>query len=395
MLGIHRVVWDSGVNPGRVLPFSTFSPVRHPPTGAKAGPGVRVCPRSLRDGRETNIVDGPILWTARCVRQRGGASQGGVKLELERAAGSTEPLDALAEDLQRLRNMAGDVSYAEIAVRIARKREEQGINPAAARVARSSVFDAFRTGRRRINTELVVEIALALGEDDTAAGLWRQRCLDARLTSRTSAATTAPDHPIAPVQAPAHPARALALIVVLLIGCVGVNLFGDTIVDKFQLPVWLDMIGTATAAIALGPWHGVLVGVLTNLLGGIQGNPETLPFLPVNVVGALVWGYGYRLFCANGSALRFILLTVAVAISCTLVAVPINVLVFGGVAGHVSDSVTSTLIATGEGLWVAVFSANVTLSLLDKMIAGGIALLVTRLLPPLGMDPRARGKPVV
>ncbi|RJT91442.1 ECF transporter S component [Cryobacterium melibiosiphilum] len=326
---------------------------------------------------------------------------------MERAQAPSVPLDRLVEDLQRLRNTAGDVSYAEIAARIARTREAHGTTPAAARVARSSVFDAFRPGRHRINAVLVEEIVRALGEDPVAAGLWRQRCLDAHLTGRRSAGSAirheadaatglvAPQPPAAPVVPHAHDRRALtmALTIALVVGCVGVNLFGDGVVDKFQLPVWLDMIGTATAAIVVGPWHGALVGVLTNLLGGLQGNPETLPFLPVNVAGALVWGYGYRWFCRNRGPLRFLVLNVVVAISCTLVAVPINVLVYGGVAGHASDAVVGALVAIGHGLWVAVFSVNVMYSLLDKLIAGYVAVLLARFIVPLGLDCRVRRRP--
>ncbi|WP_129590475.1 hypothetical protein [Cryobacterium aureum] len=126
--------------------------------------------------------------------------------ELERAQGSSAPLDRLVEDLQRLRNTAGDVSYAEIAALITRGSEAQGITPAAARGARSSVFDAFRTGRRRINAVLVEEIVLALGEDDAAAALWRKRCLDARLAARRPAGAVGIDRPGGPAESAApHP----------------------------------------------------------------------------------------------------------------------------------------------------------------------------------------------
>ncbi|TFD89904.1 hypothetical protein [Cryobacterium serini] len=104
-----------------------------------------------------------------------------MKSELARAANSTATLDGLVDDLQRLRMAVGDVSYAEIAARIARRRVVQGMSPAAARVARSSVFDAFGTGRRRINAELVAEIVRALGADDATAEVWRRRFLEARL----------------------------------------------------------------------------------------------------------------------------------------------------------------------------------------------------------------------
>ena len=46
------------------------------------------------------------------------------------------PFDAIAADLQRLRIESGDVSYAEIATRIARRREADGASPASATPAR-------------------------------------------------------------------------------------------------------------------------------------------------------------------------------------------------------------------------------------------------------------------
>ncbi|MFA5606074.1 MAG: hypothetical protein WDA07_02615 [Leucobacter sp.] len=96
------------------------------------------------------------------------------------AATRTGPFDGIARDLQQLRLDAGDVSYAEVAARIASNRAAAGATAAAARIARSTVFDAFRLGRRRINPDLVAEIVIALCEDADAADYWRGRCVDAR-----------------------------------------------------------------------------------------------------------------------------------------------------------------------------------------------------------------------
>lgn len=57
---------------------------------------------------------------------------------------------------------------------------------------------------------------------------------------------------------------------------------------------YLDMIGTFLAALVLGPWWGALLGFFTNVLLAIQG-PQYLPYVVVQVVGALYWGYGCRL----------------------------------------------------------------------------------------------------
>lgn len=293
------------------------------------------------------------------------------------------PFDAIADDLQRLRAEAGGVSYAEIAARIGRRRAEQGMSHAAARVARSSVFDVFRPGRRRVNTDLVLEIVLALGEGEAVAAQWKQRCVEAQLTVRSqpSSGSTAPA---------VDPRLRIALVVVLLVAFVGVNLFGSSFSMKFHLPLYLDMVGTAVAAIMFGPWWGALVGLATNALGALVTEPQGISFALVSITGALLWGYGVRRFGAGRSYPRFLMLSIVVALACTIVAVPVTVFVYGGAHGHTSDDLAATLVALGEGLWLSVFSANLLTSLLDKLIAGGLALFLVRLLSPLGLSPGLR-----
>ena len=280
---------------------------------------------------------------------------------------STETLDRIADDLQQLRIEAGAVSYAEIASRIARHREAAGMTAASARVARSSVFDAFRSGRTRINADLVAEIVTALGGTDDDAEHWRSRCLRAVNKPKTSEPSSA----LQP---------RLVFVVILLAACVGLNLFGGNVAAKFHLLVYLDMIGTAVAAIALGPWYGALVGLTSGALGALGGVDITLSFTIVNVVGALVWGYGVHKFRADRSLLRFFFLGLVVAVACTLVATPINVLAYGGAAGHATDSITGQLSALGDGVWLAVFLANLSTSLADKFISGFAALGLVRVI---------------
>ncbi|MBH0009710.1 ECF transporter S component [Salinibacterium sp. SWN1162] len=302
-----------------------------------------------------------------------------MSMESDRSSLPADSLDQIADDLQRLRIAAGEVSYSELASRIAHRRQENGMSPAAARVARSTVFDIFRTGRSRINAELVAEIVVALGDDDVDAEAWRARCLAVRTTMKAQT----PHAPLTP--APNHDSR-LAIVVVLMVAAVGLNLFGGSVVSRFELPIFLDMIGTAVVAIMLGPWHGALVGLSTNVVGVFSTVPATLAYAIVNVVGALVWGYGVRLWHLDKTRLRFLLLNVLVALACTITAVPITVLVFGGVAGHAGDDFIATLRAIGDGLWASVFTVNISISLADKLITGYTALAIIHLLGRLGFS---------
>ncbi|MAM53841.1 ECF transporter S component [uncultured Microbacterium sp.] len=349
---------------------------------------------------------------------------------------ASAPFDAIAADLQRLRIESGDVSYADIAARIARRREAEGASPAGARIARSTVYDVFRPGRRRINADLVAEIVLALGGDEQSARDWRRRCLAVRTdrgavvgaegpnsdatdtTSLTTAADTGaapstgavpsptastgaipstsptPGTGAAPTTAPADadgPTLATlraSLIIAILVGSVGLNLFGTAVAGELRLPVYLDMIGTATAAFALGPWYGLAVGVSTNLLAALITSPETMLFGLVNAAGAVLWGYGIRRFAHTIP--RFVVLNLVVALVCTLIAAPLNGLLYDGDgSGHVTDAYITAL-RTAQGMWLAVFSVNFLASLADKLIAGFAALALARLVAPL----RLRDEPI-
>lgn len=72
-------------------------------------------------------------------------------------------LDDLARALVELRVRAGSPPYAAIGREVTRARLARGVPEGEARVHRSTVYDAFRTGRRRVDATLVADIAAALG----------------------------------------------------------------------------------------------------------------------------------------------------------------------------------------------------------------------------------------
>ncbi|WP_314649119.1 ECF transporter S component [uncultured Microbacterium sp.] len=305
-------------------------------------------------------------------------------------AAATARLDALAEDLRRLRLDAGDVSYAEIASRIAARRVSEGRDPGAARIARSTVFDAFQTGRRRINPALVQEIVLALGYDADEAERWRMRYLDARRPERpTDAVTDAErDATNGTAPAPATPPRSSRFgahpgaLVGALLACVGLNVYLGTLIIRHEVPLYLDMIGTAAASFAFGPWFGALVALITNLLGSLVATPETIVFALVNITGALVWGIGIRRFAHTFP--RFILLTVAVALACSIIGAPLNVLMYGGPSLHSGFLLASLAHAIGDP-WAGTFGVNIGVSIIDKTISGAVGLLIAGLFVRWGL----------
>ena len=292
--------------------------------------------------------------------------------------GTGETLDDLAADLQRLRSTAGQIAYGEIAARIERRRRDDGLGDAAARIGRSSVYDVFRAGRTRINATLVGEIVLALGGSDDEASRWRERCV--RAAAPPSTAPSRASRGLSSTQSLDRLALRPLLAVLIMLSCLGLNLFGHNAAGRIPVTLYLDMVGTAIAAIVLGPWYGVAVGFATNTLATISNVPGSFFFVLVQIAGALVWGYGVRAWRLGRTPLRYLLLNAIAAIVCSLVAVPVIVMVFHGFANHPADLLTRGFEALGEEVWAAVLSSNILVSLADKLLAGAVAVVVLVLL---------------
>ena len=334
-------------------------------------------------------------------------------------------MDRLVAELQLLRLNAGDVSYTQISDRVRDLRQSRGETGSTAFVGRTTIYDAFQPGRHRINPDLIADIVTVLGEDAEGAARWREHCIRARAdeTRRRRAdtaalASAADEHGVPPGAQTAAPALAarpsprpaggdrdnwltrtlgargatLTLLTLIVICCALVNVSGSRLAVTFALPLYLDMIGTAIAAIALGPWFGVGVAILSHsLVALLAWEWQGLPFMIVNIVGALIWGYGVRARRMGTTPLRYFLLNIMVAISCTIVATPIIMIVWGGVSiNEGAQGIAANLVTLGHGVIGAVFSANILTSMMDKLIAGFIAISV---LPYViaALPPSARG----
>lgn len=289
--------------------------------------------------------------------------------------------DSIVGDLRELRVSAGVIPYAEIARRIGRHRglvKGDGANHAP---ARSTVYDAFRLGRSRLNADLVGEIVQALGEDEQSLRRWKHRCYQAQASCERndpSQAISSPDRAEPTVDTEPQTSRRsrYIYITVVLLACLLLNAFGHAIVGKLHLSLFLDMVGTAAAAIMLGPWYGVAIALLGNATGMAIHGYMALPFALVNAAGALVWGYGVRRSAWGSTLTQFFRLNLTVAVVCTIVAVPILMLGFHGGTGHEADQLTHTFTSSGQNMLIAVLFSNGITSVLDKLATGFIALII-------------------
>ena len=82
-------------------------------------------------------------------------------------------LDDVTAALRELRAWAGSPSYTQIAQRLRDRRRARGVPAAESTPGRVTVYECFRDGRRRIDVDLVVDIAAVLGCPDHQLPLWR------------------------------------------------------------------------------------------------------------------------------------------------------------------------------------------------------------------------------
>ncbi len=94
-------------------------------------------------------------------------------------------LDELTERLRALRVWAGQPSFAEIVDRLRHHRARRGASPAVQRVSRTTVYDCFRSGRSRLDVDLLVDVVEALG---VSAGRGQRAAACGRLGDQSSRA---------------------------------------------------------------------------------------------------------------------------------------------------------------------------------------------------------------
>jgi hypothetical protein len=87
--------------------------------------------------------------------------------------GPARSLDELVETLRALKRWAGDPSYETITRRVNARWTAAG-RPAEELARRGTVVDCFKTGRRRINADLVITVVEALHDETGYVAHWRQ-----------------------------------------------------------------------------------------------------------------------------------------------------------------------------------------------------------------------------
>ena len=76
--------------------------------------------------------------------------------------------------------------------------------------------------------------------------------------------------------------------------CSVINLIGGQIALLLRFPIYLDSFGTVFAAAVMGPFYGMIPGIVSNLIGGVTTDIYALYYLPVQMITGCMAGFVFR-----------------------------------------------------------------------------------------------------
>ncbi len=162
----------------------------------------------------------------------------------------------------------------------------------------------------------------------------------------------------------------LVFVPAVVTACLALNLGLSLLNTAWNLPFFLDSIGTAIAAVSLGLLPGLFVAVATNGLFELvyRASLTHLPFAVCGVATVLI----VRAFVARGafaSVGQVLVASLAVAMANAILGGIIAAFLFGGVTGVGVDYLVTGLVASGQSLLSASFWARVPANIIDKTFA--------------------------
>lgn len=148
---------------------------------------------------------------------------------------------------------------------------------------------------------------------------------------------------------------------------IAINIGIGALVKAFNLPLYLDSIGTILATLLLGWRVGAIVGILGFAFTSIFINPFAIYFIGTQFSIAL-WIYflGKKNFFKN--IYRVLLSGLSLGVIAAIVSAPVIIYLFQGATGNGAAIVTSFFAKMGNQIINSVFLSGISIEPIDKTI---------------------------
>lgn len=171
--------------------------------------------------------------------------------------------------------------------------------------------------------------------------------------------------------------------IILVAACLAINIACSKLVSALSLPLYLDCIGTIIASVAGGYMPGIVVGFLTNFIGGLQDYTTTyysVISVLIAVVAAFLSSKGYF---DKKKPWKLIVPVLAFVIAGGGIGSLLTWGIYGNSIGEeVSQSLAYNLYDNYiHNAFFAQLSADLMVDLPDKLISTVVAVLVLWLVP--------------
>ncbi|MCD7731669.1 MAG: hypothetical protein LUI05_09290 [Oscillospiraceae bacterium] len=155
--------------------------------------------------------------------------------------------------------------------------------------------------------------------------------------------------------------------ILFVAACVLLNMAGDKIADIFELPFWLDTMGTALSACCLGPVFGAAVGLMSNVIFGI-GDGFSAVYSLVNVGIGFIIGIFAKKDMLN-DVFSVLFASVITGLFTVICSVPINIIIADGYTNNKwGDALFELLSIYHINTWLKSACAQAFLDIPDKVI---------------------------
>lgn len=171
--------------------------------------------------------------------------------------------------------------------------------------------------------------------------------------------------------------RKKAEYLIMMFVFIGLNLLGRTIVAAFQLPFWLDMVGTVLASCYLSLTGCIIVAVAPNILFGIW-DPVTMVYALTSVAVVLALNYLQKKNMMNELP-KAVGLSILIGILCVIVSTPLNLLFRDGYSGNIwGDALVDMLKWMQAPLVLCATAGELVVEIVDKQITVLLAYLIVK-----------------
>lgn len=163
--------------------------------------------------------------------------------------------------------------------------------------------------------------------------------------------------------------RKISVIQICALGfSAALNVLGGSIALFLHLPLYLDSCGTVLSAALMGPFYGMLPGIISGVLQGCTSDVYAFYYIPVQMIIAVMTGLVFSGKRQNTKNIRQILVAAAmISIPGTFVSAGITAVVFGGITSSGSTIIVQLLHGAGLELSTSVFVTQALTDYLDRV----------------------------